>query len=77
MMKKKKTSSKKTASSKKPAGKTPKKKAIAKGKAVAKEKPGGKDFTAVFNALRGILTPYEGRLAPRETRSWIFLSGKS
>jgi len=61
-MAKKKASSKKTDSSKKTAGKPTKKKAAT----AAREKSTGKDFAAVFAALRGILTPYEGRLAPRE-----------
>jgi hypothetical protein len=62
MTAKKKISRKKNASSKKTPGKAARKKAPnATGKKAA-----GNDFTAVLNALRGILTPYEGRLAPRE-----------
>lgn len=59
-----KKTAKKTASSKKrPAGKTAKKKATA---------APGKDFAAVFTALRNILTPYEGRLAPRQPNAGYY-----
>ena len=63
MTTKKKVSSKKRAPRKKTvATKAAKKKAST----AVTGKSAGKDFTAVFNALRGILTPYEGRLSPRE-----------
>ena len=62
MMAKKKAPCKKAVSGKKTPGKTARKKTTTS----AKGKSAGTDFTAVFAALRGILTPYEGRLAPRE-----------
>jgi hypothetical protein len=62
-MAKKKVSSKRPASTKKTAaGEKAKKKAIT----TDSGKSAGKDFAAVFAALRDILTPYEGRLSPRE-----------
>ena len=63
MMANKKASNKKTASSKKTgAVKTARKKAPAGGGGES----AGKDFKAVFAALRNMLTPYEGRLSPCE-----------
>jgi hypothetical protein len=60
MMTKKKSASKKTSSS----GKTTRKKAA--GAAKPDKAASAKDFSGVFAALREILTPYEGRLSPRE-----------
>lgn len=68
MMAKKKVSSKKTTSSKKAPSKTAKKKPTT----TPGGKSAGKDSTAVFAALRDILTPYEGRLAPQERGSGYY-----
>ena len=60
---------KKSVSKKSPAGKTRKKKTAKKSAAGAvkqKKTAPAKEFTEVFAALRKILTPYEGRLAPRQ-----------
>jgi hypothetical protein len=63
MMAKKKASSKRLAAGKKTAaGRNAKKKTIT----ADSGKSAGKDFAAVFAALRDILTPYEGRLSPRQ-----------
>lgn len=78
MMTKKKSGSKKSSS-----GKTTRKKASGKktpaGKSAKKKttttpggKPAGKDFAAVFTALREILTPYEGRLAPQQPNAGYY-----
>ncbi len=64
MTTKKKVSNKKTDSSKKTLVKKARKKAT--NATSAKSSGKNKDFTAVFAALRKILTPYEGRLAPRQ-----------
>jgi hypothetical protein len=67
MTAKKKASSKKTSRKKTAVGKKMGSNAVKKSPpAIAKGKSAGKDFAAVFAALREILTPYEGRLSPRE-----------
>ena len=66
-MKKKKSASKKPSAGNTRKKKAAKKSAAKKSAAVKQKKTApAKEFTEVFAALRKILTPYEGRLAPRQ-----------